>query len=72
MKNLFNLQKPKMMLAAENGKGQKLFAEIGIFFAIFLIASTVQSMLSTVPMMVVMFTSSSFRELIEAHPRAER
>ena len=67
MKNLLNLQKPKMMLEADaGGKGQKLFAEIGIFFAIFLIASTVQSMLSTVPMMVVMFTSSSFRELMEA------
>lgn len=67
MKNLLNLQKPKMMLEADaGGKGQKLGAEIGIFFAIFLVASAIQSMLSTVPMMVVMFTSSSFREIIEA------
>ncbi len=68
MKNILNLQKPKMILEAENGKGQKLFAEIGIFFAVFLVASTVQSMLAIVPMMVVMFTSSSFRELMEAVP----
>ncbi|MBQ8402968.1 MAG: CPBP family intramembrane metalloprotease [Clostridia bacterium] len=67
MKNLLKLQKSKMMLEADaGGKGQKLFAEIGIFFAVFLVASTVQSMLSTVPMMLVMFTSSSFRELMEA------
>jgi membrane protease YdiL (CAAX protease family) len=67
MKNLLNLQKPKMMLEADaGGKGRKLGAEIGIFFVIFLVASAVQSMLAAVPMMVVMFTSSSFREIIAA------
>ncbi len=64
MKNL--LQKSKMILAAENGKGQKLFAEIGIFFLVFFVASTLQSMIASVPMMLVMFTSDAFRELMDA------
>ncbi len=64
MKNL--LQKPKMMLEAENGKGQKLGLEILFFFLVFFVASTLQSMLATVPMMFVMFTSDTFREMIGA------
>ncbi len=64
MKNL--LQKPKMMLEAENGKGQKLGMEILFFFLVFFVASALQSMLAAVPMIIVMFTSDAFREMIGA------
>ncbi len=64
MKNL--LQKPKMMLEADNGKGQKLGMEILFFFLVFFVASTLQSILATVPMMLVMFTSDAFGEMMDA------
>ncbi len=64
MKNL--LQKSKMMLEAENGKGQKLGLEILFFFLVFFVASALQSILATVPMMLVMFSSDAFRKMMGA------
>ena len=55
-----------MMLEADAaGGGKKLWPEIVIFIVVFMAASMLQSMLVTVPTIVVMFTSAEFRELVQ-------
>ena len=64
MKNLFN--KPRMMLEADAKGGEKKpLLEILIFMLVFMVASTIQSVLVTVPMVAVILTSKEFHSIMQ-------
>jgi len=50
--------------AAVQSRGRSLWLEILIFFAVFLVGSTLQGILASIPTMAILFSSDAFRNLI--------
>ena len=63
---MFKLNKPCFMLEADGfGRKKKLILEIAIFLAVFSVGSAIQSVVTIIPMMRYMFTSSVIPDMAE-------
>ena len=63
---MFKLQKPYFMLEADGfGRKKKLILEIAILFAVFAAGSAIQSVITIIPMIKYMLTSSVIPDMME-------